>query len=142
MKSLKLTMFGVAVTGLVVLLAMFLISSPVQIQAQSKAESVTIDPDDIGGVVTGPKGPEAGAWVIAETTDLPTKFSRTVVTDDRGRYLIPDLPKANYTVWARGYGLVDSAKTQSAPGKTLNLKAVIAPNAAAAAEFYPANYWY
>ena len=65
-----------------------------------------------------------------------------MVTDDRGRYLIPDLPKANYTVWTRGYGLVDSAKTQSAPGKIVNLKAVIAPNAAAAAQYYPANYWY
>ena len=40
------------------------------------------------------KGPEAGVWVIAETTDLPTKFARIVVTDDRGRYVIPDLPKA------------------------------------------------
>ena len=62
--------------------------------------------------------------MIAETTDLPTRYSKTVVTDDRGRYLIPELPKANYTVWTRGYGLVDSAKAQSAPGKTVNLKAV------------------
>ena len=81
-------------------------------------------------------------WVIAETTDLPTRFSKTVVTDDRGRYLIPDLPKANYTVWTRGYGLVDSAKTQSVPGKIVNLTAIIAPNAAAAAQYYPAIYWY
>ena len=70
--------------------------------------------DDVGGVVTGPKGPEAGVWVIAETTDLPTKFARIVVTDDRGRYLLPDLPKANYAVWVRGYGLVDSPKTPDA----------------------------
>ena len=73
---------------------------------------------------------------------MPTRYSKTVVTDDRGRYLIPDLPKANYTVWTRGYGLVDSAKTQSAPGKIVNLTAIIAPNAAAAAQYYPANYWY
>ena len=66
-----------------------------------------------------PKGPEAGVWVIAETTDLPTKFAKIVVTDDRGRYLMPDLPKANYDVWVRGYGLVDSAKVTAAPGKTL-----------------------
>ena len=66
---------------------------------------------DIGGVVSGPKGPEAGVWVIAETTDLPTKYAKVVVTDDKGRYLIPDLPKASYTVWVRGYGLIDSAKS-------------------------------
>src|SRR5678815_4334898 len=104
--------------------------------------TVPIDNDDIGGVVTGANGPEAGVWVIAETTDLPTKFSRTVVTDDRGRYLVPDLPAANYSVWVRGYGLVDSPKIQSARGKVLNLKAVVAPNARAAAEYYPSNYWF
>jgi hypothetical protein len=81
-------------------------------------------------------------WVIAETTELPTKMSKTVVTDDQGRYVIPDLPKANYIVWARGYGLVDSAKTTSEPGKIVNITAVPAPNAAAAAEYYPAIYWF
>src|SRR5467141_4121484 len=97
---------------------------------------------EISGVVTGPKGPEAGVWVIAETTDLPTKFAKVVVTDDRGRFLIPDLPKANYGVWVRGYGLVDSPKVQTTPGTTLELTAVVAPNAAAAAEYYPGVYWY
>ena len=53
------------------------------------APPVTVDADDIGGVVAGPKGPEAGVWVIAETSDLPTKFAKIVVTDDRGRYLLP-----------------------------------------------------
>jgi hypothetical protein len=101
-----------------------------------------IDSDDIGGMVTGPKGPEAGVWVIAETTDLPTKFARIVVTDDHGRYVVPDLPKANYTIWVRGYGLIDSPKVQATPGKIVNLKAVAAPNARAAAEYYPASYWY
>ena len=104
--------------------------------------AVAIDNDDIGGVVMGPNGPEAGVWVIAETTDLPTRFTRSVVTDDQGRYVIPDLPNANYQVWVRGYGLVDSPKVASAPGKILNLTAVPAPNAAAAAEYYPAIYWY
>ena len=80
-------------------------------------DAVAIDGDDIGGVVTGTKGPEAGVWVIAETTDLPTKFVRIVVTDDRGRYVVPDLPKANYDVWVRGYGLVDSPKVQRRRGK-------------------------
>ena len=107
-----------------------------------QTNTVAIDNDDIGGVVTGAGGPEAGVWVIAETTDLPTKFSKTVVTDDRGRYLIPDLPQANYNVWVRGYGLVDSQKVRSARGKSLNLKAVAAPNPRAAADYYPSNYWY
>jgi hypothetical protein len=98
--------------------------------------------DGIGGVVTGPNGPEAGVWVIAETPDLPTKFAKIVVTDDQGRYLIPDLPQANYSLWVRGYGLIDSPKVQAAPGKILNLTAVMAPNAHAAAQYYPAIYWY
>ena len=104
--------------------------------------TVTIGETDLGGVVTTTKGPEAGVWVIAETDDPPTKFAKIVVTDDYGRYLIPDLPKATYRVWVRGYGLVNSSKTQTAPGKTLNLTAVVAPTAAAAAEYYPAIYWY
>ena len=107
----------------------------------ARQNGVAIDNDDIGGVVTSDKGPEAGVWVIAETKDLPTGFSRSVVTDDRGRYVIPDLPKANYQVFVRGYGLVDSSRVQGVPGKALNLKAVIAPNPKAAAEVYPANYW-
>jgi hypothetical protein len=106
------------------------------------AQGVRVDPDDIGGVVSGPNGPEAGVWVIAETSDLPTRFVRIVVTDDQGRYLIPDLPNARYSVWVRGYGLVDSPKSPSSPGRLLNLTAVVAPNAQAAAQYYPAGYWY
>jgi len=107
-----------------------------------EAQAIRVDNDDIAGVVTGPNGPEAGVWVIAETHDLQTKFVRIVVTDDRGRYLIPDLPKATYAVWVRGYGLVDSPHVQGSPGKTLNLTAVAAPNPRAAAEYYPAGYWF
>ena len=103
---------------------------------------VQIDKDDIGGVVTGPNGPEAGVWVIAETTELPTKYAKMVVTDDQGRYVIPDLPNANYQVWVRGYGLVDSPKVRAKPGQQLNLTAVPAPNERAAAHYYPAIYWY
>ena len=106
------------------------------------ADAIPIDVDDIGGTVTGPKGPEAGVWVIAETTDLPTKFVRIVVTDDRGRYVVPDLPKAGYQVWVRGYGLVDSPKVQSTPGKIVHLTAVPAPDPRAAADYYPAGYWF
>jgi hypothetical protein len=87
-------------------------------------DAVVIDNDDIGGIVTGPQGPEAGVWVIAETTDLPTRFARMVVTDDRGRYVLPDLPKANYKVWVRGYGLVDSRHVDGQPGQHLDLTAV------------------
>jgi len=103
--------------------------------------SPRIGESDIGGVVTSASGPEAGVWVIAETTELPTKFARIVVTDDRGRYLIPSLPRASYDVWVRGYGLVDSPKVRTAPGKVLDLKAVVAQSAAAAAHYYPAIYW-
>ena len=106
------------------------------------AQPVQVGANEIGGVVTGPRGPEAGVWVIAETSELPTKFVRIVVTDDQGRYLIPDLPKANYNVWVRGYGLIDSPKSKSTGGKTVNLKAVPAPNARAAAAYYPAGYWF
>ncbi|HYR91275.1 MAG TPA: carboxypeptidase-like regulatory domain-containing protein [Terriglobia bacterium] len=109
---------------------------------QPRAPEVTIGATDIGGVVTSPGGAEGGVWIIAETTDLPTKFSRIVVTDDRGRYVVPDLPKATYNVWVRGYGLVDSPKVKATPGQHLNLTAVPAPTAAAAAEYYPGVYWY
>ena len=107
-----------------------------------QAAAVAIDNDDIGGVVRSANGPEAGVWVIAETTDLPTKYAKMVVTDDQGRYVIPDLPKAKYKIWVRGYGLVDSPKVDGEPGQQLNLTAVIAPNEAAAAKYYPAIYWY
>jgi hypothetical protein len=106
------------------------------------ATTIAIGGADLAGVVTSSTGPEAGVWVIAETTDLPTKFGKMVVTDGRGRYLIPDLPKATYSVWVRGYGLVDSPKVKAAPGTRLNLTAVPAPNAALAAEYYPGLYWY
>jgi hypothetical protein len=96
----------------------------------------------ITGVVTGPNGPEAGVWVIAETNDLKTRYAKIVVTDDNGNYLIPDLPSANYSVWVRGYGLVDSPKKQAKPGATLNLDAVPAPDERAAAEDYPAGDWF
>jgi hypothetical protein len=104
--------------------------------------AVKIGAADIGGTVRGQHGPEAGVWVIAETTDLPTGFAKVVVTDDSGRFVIPDLPHANYQVWVRGYGLVDSAKVAATPGAVLQLTAVAAPTAAAAAEYYPGVYWY
>src|SRR5262249_45214551 len=116
----------VAAIGVAALLA----AAPAQLGAQT---AVAIDNDDIGGVVTGAKGHEAGVWVIAETTDLPTRYIKSVVTDDQGRYVIPDLPTANYEVWVRGYGLVDSAKMRAKPSQIVNHTAVPAPNERAAA---------
>jgi hypothetical protein len=95
----------------------------------------------ISGTVKSANGPEAGVWVIAETLDLGTKYRKIVVTDDQGRYLVPDLPKAKYKVWVRGYGLVDSDAVQAVPGDTLALNAVVAPSARAAADYYPPDYW-
>ncbi|HXJ79099.1 MAG TPA: carboxypeptidase-like regulatory domain-containing protein, partial [Candidatus Methylomirabilis sp.] len=131
------------VTLAVIAIAMVWTGSTVRLGAQQATTgAVPIDNDDIGGVVSGPNGPEAGVWVIAETTDLPTKFARIVVTDDQGRYVVPDLPRAKYQVWVRGYGLVDSPKVAGEPGQQLNLRAVPAPDPAAAARYYPAIYWY
>src|SRR6266478_7107831 len=108
---------------------------------QRGGATVAIDGDDIGGAVTSTKGPEAGVWVIAETTDLPTKFANMLVTDDQGRYVLPDLPQASYQIFVRGYGLVDSPRVPAKPGQHLDLKAVVAPDGRAAAQVYPANYW-
>jgi hypothetical protein len=127
---------------LIATMLVFVVSLAATSARQQGSQAVPIDGDDLGGVVTGPKGPEAGVWVIAETTQLPTRFAKIVVTDDRGRYLIPDLPKASYSVWVRGYGLVDSPKVEATPGKAMNLTAVVAPDARAAAEYYPAGYWF
>ena len=118
------------------------VAVPAMLQAQQPQAAVAIDNDDIGGVVTGPSGPEPGVWVIAETTDLPTRYTKSVVTDDQGRYVIPDLPTGNYQVWVRGYGLVDSPRMRAKPGQTLNHTALPAPNERAAAHYYPAIYWY
>src|SRR5690242_21548493 len=134
--SLLLTVAAVALGAL-------LMSPSTHLSAQQSAPpGVTVGDGDLGGVVTSTNGPEAGVWVIAETTDLPTKFVKIVVTDDSGRYVLPQLPNANYKVWVRGYGLVDSQPIQVTPGKILNLKAVVAPSPRAAAEYYPAIYWF
>ena len=120
-------------------MAAFVVAIPVRLNAQS---AVNIKGSDIGGVVAGPHGPEAGVWVIAETHDFPTRYAKIVVTDDQGRYVVPDLPKAKYQVWVRGYGLIDSPKLDAQPGQHLNLTAVAAPSAADAAKYYPAIYWF
>ena len=122
-------------------IASFMMGCCGPLNAQQKA-ALVVAADAVGGKVTGPNGPEAGVWVIAETTDLPTKFAKMVVTNDQGQFVIPQLPAAKYKIWARGYGLVDSDKQDVVPGKTIDLTAKPAPNEAAAAEYYPGMYWY
>ncbi len=111
------------------------------VSAQQPQAAVAIDPDDIGGVVAGAKGPEAGVWVIAETSELPTGFARSVVTDEQGRFVVPDLPRATYQVFVRGYGLVDSMRQTARPGQQLNFKVDPAPDAKTAGQVYPAAWW-
>ncbi len=152
-----------------VAVAALIVGAPVMHAYPDPAKDVKIGPNDIGGVVTSSRGPEAGVWVIAETRDLPTRYIKEVVTNDRGQYLIPDLPgpfttslteppsigkhamipvdrvdvqKVRYVVWARGYGLVDSPVVTTELGQTVDLKPEVAPDARAAAQYYPANYWY
>src|SRR5579871_2121969 len=105
---------------------------------QALGASLSVGRKAIGGVVTSSKGPEAGVWVVAETKDLPTKFTRIVVTDDQGRYLIPDLPQANYQIFVRGYGLLDTKWQPASVGQKLDIKAEVAPDARSAAQAYPA----
>src|SRR5437879_3115035 len=129
---------------LVALITTGLLTLPFLKVGAQQPRSVPIDfsKKDIAGVVASAKGPEAGVWVIAETTELPTKFARIVVTDDQGRYVLPDLPHASYQIFVRGYGLVDSARAPARPGLHLDLKAVVAPDGRAAARVDPANYWF
>src|SRR5689334_22517540 len=133
-KGLSVLLMGMGLVG-------FFATTPERMSSQT-APAPSIDNDDIGGVVTGAQGPEAGVWVIAETRSTPTRLIKIVVTDDRGRYVVPDLPSGQYDVWVRGYGLIDSSKTKTTPGKTVNLKAVAAPDKKTASQYYPAQYWF
>src|SRR5262245_8128956 len=138
----RIALFAVVVVMTALLTSLTSSVSLTRVHAQQRGgATVAIDNDDIGGVVASAKGPEAGGCVIAETTDLTAKFIKSVVTDDQGRYVMPDLPQASYQVFVRGYGLVDSPRVLAKPGQPLDLKAVIAPDGRAAAQVYPANYW-
>ena len=128
--------FTAALSGLGLLAAVALLPGG------GPAPGVLAAGDDIAGTVTGASGPEAGVWVIAETGDFDTSFRKTVVTDDAGRFLVPDLPDASYEVWVRGYGLVDSEKASAQPGERLDLTVRAAATPREAAGIYPANYWY
>lgn len=96
----------------------------------------------ISGEVSGNNGPEAGAWVITETDELNTNFIKIVVTDSDGKFLLPELPEANYRVWMRGYGLKVSSAVSAKTGEYLELEASYPLNAQQAAQIYPASYWY
>ena len=98
--------------------------------------------DSITGVVQGQDGPEAGVWVIAETDDLETGFVKIVVTNDEGKFAVPELPDATYKIWVRGYGLTDSAAVEATPGADVTLEAVYPASPQEAAEIYPASYWF
>jgi hypothetical protein len=107
------TVFVGATTLAAAMLVAAMASAP---QARQGTPPIAVDADDIGGVVTSAAGPEAGVWVIAETPEFQTRYAKIVVTDDRGRFIIPDLPDANYEVWVRGYGLADSARVAAKRG--------------------------
>jgi hypothetical protein len=126
----------------VALVQLFVRLASVSAQEAGQLAPVEIDANEIGGLVKSANGPGSGVWVIAETRDLGTRFAKMVVTDEAGRFVIPDLPAAQYQVWIRGYGLVDSPKVASERGQHLNLDAVIAPDRTAAAQYYPAIYWF
>lgn len=105
------------------------------------AVRVAIDADDLSGTVISDEGPEAGVWVIAESTALPTRFARIVVTDDQGRYVVPDLPSGPYELFVRGYGLMDSARVSGRPGRHVDFKVETALTEREAAVIYPAAWW-
>jgi hypothetical protein len=109
----------------------------------SRSPDIAIDKTSIGGVVLNSNGqmPEPGVWVIAETKNLPVPFRKIVVTDDQGRFLVPDLPEASYELWVRGYGLKDSGRVEASQGKSVSLQVTDAKDSQEAAKIYPANYW-
>ena len=127
----------ISVVGGTFVAAVAIAVTPLQSQEPS-----SVDADDLAGLVRSAGGVEAGVWVIAETDDLDTRFRKIVVTDDEGRFVVPDLPEASYRVWVRGYGLVDSEAVTAEPGQTLTFEAVTAGSPQEASRVYPANYWY
>ena len=124
--------------GAVVAGALLFTAAPGAVQQPDPAA----DAADLRGVVRSSAGPEVGVWVIAETDDFDTRFRKIVVSGDSGQFLVPDLPAASYSVWVRGYGLVDSDPVTAEPGDTLTLSATPAATPREAAQVYPANYWY
>ena len=80
--------------------------------------------------------------VVTETTDLPTRPVDLVVTDDKVAISFPDLPRPITTSGRGGTASWILRKCKRSPARWLMLKPVVAPDAAAAAQYYPADYWY
>ncbi len=127
--------------GFVLLLGVFQWSAAGQRNAADLG--IQVRANSIGGVVLNNDGgrPEAGVWVIAETKSLQVPFRKIVVTDDQARFLVPDLPKGDYELWVRGYGLKDSSRSNAALGSQVRLVVDNASSPQEAAKIYPAAYW-
>ena len=126
-----------------VLLAVLCVAARPAVTGAQNVPGLKVDKSSIGGTVANTNGghAEAGVWVIAETKSLPAPFRKIVVTDDRGRFLVPDLPDGDYELWVRGYGLKDSEPVKAALGETVKLKVANAATPQEAAKIYPASYW-
>ncbi len=116
----------------------FIVAAALPFSVQAQQALGTIE-----GRVQSSDGEEAGVWVIAETDDTPTHLTKIVVTDEQGRFSLPELPDAMYKVWVRGYGLADSDPLFLRTGaKDVSLNVFAARDPSLAAQVYPANYWY
>ena len=126
-----------------VLLAVLCVAARPAVGGPQNVPGLKVDKSSIGGTVVNSIGgnAEAGVWVIAETKSLPVPFRKIVVTDDQGRFLVPDLPDGAYELWVRGYGLKVSERVKSARGETVKLQVANATTPQEAAKIYPASYW-
>ena len=124
-------------------LAILCVAAQSAVGSPANVPGLKVDKSSIGGTVVNSNGgkAEAGVWVIAETKSLPTPFRKIVVTDDQGRFLVPDLPAGDYELWVRGYGLKDSARVKAARSETVKLEISNAATPQEAAKIYPASYW-
>src|SRR5215469_12867913 len=101
-----------------VLLAVLCLAARPAVSGPETVPGLKVDKASIGGTVVNTNGgkAEAGVWVIAETKSLQVPFRKIVVTDDEGRFLVPDLPDGAYELWVRGYGLKDSERVKATRG--------------------------
>src|SRR5712675_1559356 len=136
-------MRSVARTSLWAVLVIICILSRPASGGQQAVPGLQVDKSSVGGLVVNSSGgkPEAGVWVIAETKSLPVPFRKIVVTDDRGRFLVPDLPAGSYELWVRGYGLKDSDPAKASLGGQVKLQVSNAATPQEAAKIYPASVW-
>ena len=99
----------------------------------------------IAGIVKDEAGhPLAGAWVTGVNATTSSHPRKTVVTDENGRYVIPDLPGPNpYQVRARVYGYADRWIKNVSAGTVVNIEyqAQDRLGSKETAAQYPAQYW-